>query len=180
MYRQSFILYLSNSCAKNLSLSPFLICFRCFTPLRLSRRSSGRKRRGGGRKRRGKKSGKALASPALATSYSAATSVLTESRVEKKKKKKEHTHSPQGMAWLVDPDDSEGSKSCPHLYKSQVLKSGTLNVTQKREVEVSQFLTKAWIAVLLQWFIIGKSNVVLEAKDTSGIGVDKGNSFLIT
>lgn len=33
----------------------------------------------------------------------------------------ERTHSQQGVAWLVDSDDSEENESCHHLYKSQVL-----------------------------------------------------------
>lgn len=53
---------------------------RCFTLPKLSRRSWGRKRSGGEKKRRGKKSGKALASPAHARNYSAATSARWESR----------------------------------------------------------------------------------------------------
>lgn len=92
---------------KSLSFSPFLVSFRCFTLPRLSRRSWGRRRREGGKKRRGKKSGKALASPVPAPSYSTAPRCMWKAETERM----EHTHSPQGVAWLVDSDDSEVQKA---------------------------------------------------------------------
>lgn len=77
----------------------FVLC-RSFTPLKLSKKSSERKRRGGGRKKRGKRSGKVLASPALAPSYNAAFLLLRSGVKENRSWEREH--GPQGAANLVD------------------------------------------------------------------------------